>query len=224
MVNLFSRLSILKRLLKILWLMKTWVLSLQVLAYMLRLQVVLAKYYYLLLKNALPKKQVIPRDASYAGLKDRHGVCTQWFSVPVPIKKHIEFSELNNEQFFVISQQRHNCKLRTGCHKGISFTITLRKCTALGYFVSYQCSASRRPHHFVEQCFGHGGHNLEMAKLMLVGERIRDKKLRGLVISAARSYVFNEIVSMRVAEHGLAKTMHREVFMLAVVMHFLKMR
>ncbi|MCF2903244.1 tRNA pseudouridine(13) synthase TruD, partial [Pseudoalteromonas sp. OFAV1] len=80
-------------------------------------------------KRIAEKAGVSPRDVSYAGLKDRHGVCTQWFSVPVPIKKHIEFSELNNEQFFVISQQRHNRKLRTGCHKGNRFTITLRNVT-----------------------------------------------------------------------------------------------
>jgi tRNA pseudouridine13 synthase len=50
---------------------------------------------------------------------------------------------------------------------------------------------------------------------MFAGERIRDKKLRGIIISAARSHVFNQIVSLRVKEHGLAKTMHREVFMLS---------
>ena len=54
-----------------------------------------------------------------------------------------------------------------------------------------------------------------MAEKMFAGERIRDKKLRGIIISAARSHVFNQIVSLRVKEHGLAKTMHREVFMLS---------
>ena len=42
------------------------------------------------------KAGVSPRDVSYAGMKDRHGVCSQWFSVKVPIKKHIDFSELNS--------------------------------------------------------------------------------------------------------------------------------
>ncbi|KPW02167.1 tRNA pseudouridine(13) synthase TruD [Pseudoalteromonas sp. P1-8] len=167
-------------------------------------------------KRIAEKAGVSPRDVSYAGLKDRHGVCTQWFSVPVPIKKHIEFSELNNDQFFVISQQRHNRKLRTGCHKGNRFTITLRNVTEpLDILCRINAVRAGVPNYFGEQRFGHGGHNLEMAKRMFAGERIRDKKLRGLVISAARSYVFNEIVSMRVAEHGLAKTMHREVFMLS---------
>ena len=160
------------------------------------------------------KAGISPRDVSYAGMKDRHGVCSQWFSVPVPIKKEIDFTQLNNDSLFVISQQRHNRKLRTGCHKGNTFTITLRNVTEpLDILSRINAVRAGVPNYFGEQRFGHGGHNLEMAKKMFAGERIRDKKLRGLVISAARSYVFNQIVSLRVAEHGLAKTMHREVFM-----------
>ena len=45
-------------------------------------------------KRIAEKAGVSPRDVSYAGLKDRHGVCTQWFSVPVPIKKHINTTTL----------------------------------------------------------------------------------------------------------------------------------
>ncbi|TMP78782.1 tRNA pseudouridine(13) synthase TruD, partial [Pseudoalteromonas ruthenica] len=40
-------------------------------------------------------------------------------------------------------------------------------------------------------------------------------KLRGIIISAARAHIFNAIVSQRVAEHGLAKTWHKEIFMLS---------
>ncbi|HEA18185.1 MAG TPA: tRNA pseudouridine(13) synthase TruD [Pseudoalteromonas prydzensis] len=162
------------------------------------------------------KAGISPRDVSYAGMKDRHGVCSQWFSVPVPIKKDIDFTELNSESLFIIAQQRHNRKLRTGCHKGNKFTITLRNVTQpLDILCRINAVRAGVPNYFGEQRFGHDGHNLEMAKRMFAGERIRDKKLRGLIISAARSYVFNQIVNLRVAEHGLAKTMHREVFMLS---------
>lgn len=162
------------------------------------------------------KAGISPRDVSYAGMKDRHGVCSQWFSVPVPIKKEIDFTELNSESVFIISQQRHNRKLRTGCHKGNKFTITLRNVTQpLDILCRINAVRAGVPNYFGEQRFGHDGHNLEIAKRMFAGERIRDKKLRGLIISAARSHVFNQIVNLRVAEHGLAKTMHREVFMLS---------
>ena len=162
------------------------------------------------------KAGVSPRDVSYAGMKDRHGVCSQWFSVKVPIKKHIDFTELNSESVFVISQQRHERKLRTGCHKGNKFTITLRNVThPLDILCRINAVRAGVPNYFGEQRFGRDGHNLVMAEKMFAGERIRDKKLRGIIISAARSHVFNQIVSLRVAEHGLAKTMHREVFMLS---------
>ncbi|WP_125779427.1 tRNA pseudouridine(13) synthase TruD [Pseudoalteromonas rubra] len=159
---------------------------------------------------------VAPRDVSYGGLKDRHGVCTQWFSVPVPIKQELDFSTLNCDSLFVLKQVRHNRKLRTGCHKGNRFTITLRNVSEPLDLLS-RVNAVRQgvPNYFGEQRFGHDGYNLEMAQRLFDGERIRDKKLRGLVISAARSHIFNQLVSRRVAEHGLAKTWHREVFMLS---------
>lgn len=159
---------------------------------------------------------VAPREVSYAGLKDRHGVCTQWFSVPVPIKKHIDFSQLNSDSMVVIKQVRHNRKLKTGCHRGNRFVITLRNVTNHLDVLS-RINAVRQgvPNYFAEQRFGHDGHNLSMAERLFNGEHIRDKKLRGIVISAARSYIFNQIVSKRVKEHGLAKTWHREVFLLS---------
>ncbi len=160
--------------------------------------------------------QTAPRNISYAGLKDRHGVCSQWFSVPVSIKKQLDFSELNSESLFVLSQKRHNRKLKTGCHRGNKFTIRLSNVTdPLDVLCRINAVRSGVPNYFGPQRFGHDGHNLDMAKRMFAGERIRDKKLRGLIISAARSFVFNQIVDLRVTEHGLAKTLPEEVFMLS---------
>ena len=155
------------------------------------------------------------KNVSYAGLKDRHGVCSQWFSVPVPIKKDVDFTELNDDFIFVAQQKRHNRKLRTGCHSGNRFTITLRNIDKPLDILS-RINAVRQgvPNYFGEQRFGHDGHNLTMAERMFAGEHIRDRKLRSIVISAARSHIFNQLVSMRVKEHGLAKTWHREIFML----------
>lgn len=155
------------------------------------------------------------RDVSYAGLKDRHGICTQWFSVPVPIKKHIDFSALNSDNYMVIEQVRHNRKLRTGCHKGNRFEITLRNVSDIRAVLA-RINAVRQgvPNYFGEQRFGFDGHNLTMAERMFNGEVIRDKKLRGLIISAARSALFNHVVSERVAEHGLAVSWPREIFLL----------
>ena len=160
--------------------------------------------------------QTSTRNVSYAGLKDRHGVCSQWFSVPVPIKKDIDFSKLNSDSLFVLTQKRHSRKLKIGCHKGNKFTIRLRNVSnPLDVLCRINAVRSGVPNYFGPQRFGHGGHNLDMAKRMFAGEKIRDRKLRGLIISAARSFVFNKIVDLRVTAHGLAKTLPQEVFMLS---------
>ena len=155
------------------------------------------------------------KNVSYAGLKDRHGVCSQWFSVPVPIKTEIDFKALNDDYIFVANQVRHNRKLRIGCHSGNRFTIKLRNISKPLDVLS-RINAVRQgvPNYFGEQRFGHDAHNLTLAERMFAGEHIRDRKLRSMVISAARSHIFNQIVSMRVKEHGLAKTWHREIFLL----------
>ena len=118
------------------------------------------------------KAGVSPRDVSYAGMKDRHGVCSQWFSVKVPIKKHIDFTELNSESIFIVSQQRHERKLRTGCHKGNKFTITLRNVTEpLDILCRINAVRAGVPNYFGEQRFGRDGHNLVMAEKMFAMHR-----------------------------------------------------
>lgn len=155
------------------------------------------------------------KNVSYPGLKDRHAVTSQWFSVPVPIKKSIDFSSLNSETVKVLKTVRHNRKLRTGCHLANRFTITLRSCTDV-YDILSRVNAVRQgvPNYFGPQRFGHDGHNLVLAEQLFSGTPIHDRKLRSIVISAARSSIFNRVVSDRVAKFGISKTMHEEVFLL----------
>jgi tRNA pseudouridine13 synthase len=155
------------------------------------------------------------RNVSYPGLKDRNAVTTQWFSVPVPIKKEIDFSTLNSDSVKLLQQTRHNRKLRTGCHSANRFTITLRNCSQVESILA-RINAVRQgvPNYFGAQRFGHGGHNLVLAEQLFNGQEIRDRKLRGIVISAARSHIFNRMVSERISKYGIAKTLLEEVFLL----------
>lgn len=155
------------------------------------------------------------RNVSYPGLKDRNAVTTQWFSVPVPVKKHIDFAKLNSDSVKLLKQTRHNRKLRTGCHSSNRFKITLRNCSQVESILT-RINAVRQgvPNYFGSQRFGHNGHNLVMAEKLFDGQEIRDRKLRGIVISAARSHIFNCLVSERISQYGIAKTMTEEVFLL----------
>src|SRR5690606_5709138 len=48
---------------------------------------------------------VRPADIGYAGLKDRQAVCTQWFSIPVPLRQEVDFMTLPLPGCRVIQQQ-----------------------------------------------------------------------------------------------------------------------
>ncbi|MEN6669225.1 tRNA pseudouridine(13) synthase TruD [Psychrobacter sp. B38] len=72
------------------------------------------------------------RDVGYSGLKDRHALTTQWFSLRIP-KKQLPASEFapvdigDNESITILAQHWHNKKLNRGTHKANEFIITLRQ-------------------------------------------------------------------------------------------------
>ena len=71
------------------------------------------------------------RDVGYSGLKDRHALTTQWFSLRLPKKQlpESEFAPLDigvNESLTILAQQWHNKKLNRGTHRANQFIITLR--------------------------------------------------------------------------------------------------
>ena len=159
---------------------------------------------------------VKPREVSYAGLKDRHGITRQWFSVPVPIKKELDWTDFSTETIRILKVQRHNKKLRTGCLLGNRFIVTLKEVSDIEN-VQSRCEQVQKqgvPNYFGLQRFGHDGNNLGLFQRMVEGERIRDKKLKGLIISSARSLIFNRIVSTRLSQHGMMP-MNGDAFLLS---------
>ncbi|WP_394212995.1 tRNA pseudouridine(13) synthase TruD [Psychrobacter piscatorii] len=71
------------------------------------------------------------RDVGYSGLKDRHAVTTQWFSLRIPKKQlpPTEFAPVDigeNESVVILAQHWHNKKLNRGTHRANQFIITLR--------------------------------------------------------------------------------------------------
>lgn len=148
--------------------------------------------------------QVAVMDVGYCGRKDRHAVTTQWFSVYLP-KVDIEpnWVALNSESIQLLRFSRHQHKLRRGDHESNHFVIRLRKIivankTAFEQKIS-EVIAQGVPNYFGEQRFGRNANNLPEAHAILVeGKRMRDKQKRGLYLSAARSYLFNQVLAARV--------------------------
>ena len=140
------------------------------------------------------------RDVGYAGLKDRHAVTRQWFSVPrwnAP-----EWGRLDVEGVKLLEEQRHGKKLRRGAHRQNRFSIVMRGDTSDPAILEerMQCIAtSGVPNYFGEQRFGRGGSNIELANTWASGKRLPRHK-RSIAISTARSYLFNRILDARVRE------------------------
>ena len=58
--------------------------------------------------------QVPPVDIGYAGLKDRHAVTTQWFSVKTEGKVEPDWALFEQEGIEIVQQTRHGKKLKRG--------------------------------------------------------------------------------------------------------------
>ena len=139
-------------------------------------------------------------DVSYAGLKDRYAVTTQWFSVYLSNKPEPDWQQLESEEIKVLSLSRHNRKLRRGALKGNRFRLLVRELTGdRGDLLQRleKVKTTGVPNYFGEQRFGHA--NLERAEALFEGRiNVRDRNKRSLYLSAARSAIFNTVLSQRV--------------------------
>ncbi|WP_062067139.1 tRNA pseudouridine(13) synthase TruD [Cellvibrio sp. OA-2007] len=155
-------------------------------------------------------------DVGYCGRKDRHAVTAQWFSVYLPKAPEPDWTLLNTESIQLLSVSRHQTKLRRGEHQQNNFVIRLRNVQTDDRSLLQQKIDSiftqGVPNYFGEQRFGLGGNNLQEAEAILVGgKRYRDKQKRGLMLSAARSYLFNQVLAARVLANNWANQIDGEI-------------
>lgn len=149
---------------------------------------------------------VSARNMSYAGLKDRKAITEQWFCIQMPGKPTPDFSQFQMDGVEILDVTRHNRKIRTGSLDGNHFEILLRNATESDE-LKVRLEIVKHlgfPNYFTEQRFGRDGHNLTEAMRWAAGEiKVKDRKKRSFYLSAARSEVFNLVVSERV-KLGLA--------------------
>lgn len=147
-----------------------------------------------------------PRDVGFSGIKDRWAVTRQWFSLPWAISRGaqplvVDTSQLPTDgQLRVCTQQRHTRKLRRGTHDSNAFTLTLRDVQAEQATIEAdleRIATEGVPNYFGAQRFGRDGHNLGLARALFAGKRLRRDK-RSFALSAARSYLFNQVLDARV--------------------------
>lgn len=159
------------------------------------------------------------RSVSYAGMKDRHAVTKQWFSVQLPGKEGPDWAALNNELLHVELVTRHLKKLKRGTIKYNTFTIVIANTVLDKQEVNEGISRIQRdgvPNYFMQQRFGYAYQNLERAyKCFERGDSIRNKKLKGLLLSSVRSFLFNQVLTQRVADNTWNKAIAGDTYMLS---------
>lgn len=152
------------------------------------------------------------RGIGYSGLKDRHAVTRQWFSVQRPGLESgdADFIRALQQQWPVLAIARRDRKLRRGEHQANHFRIRLREVTGDPGELSQRLDTLARegcPNYVGLQRFGHEGGNLERAVALAEKPARRRRRGRkasgnreGLYFSAARSWLFNEVLAERVEQ------------------------
>ncbi|UTA49148.1 tRNA pseudouridine(13) synthase TruD [Simiduia sp. 21SJ11W-1] len=162
---------------------------------------------------------VKPMDVGYCGMKDRRAVTRQWFSVYLPKAQPLDWQALNTETTQLVRVARHHKKLRRGEHQANEFLIRLRDCQGDLAGVEQRLARIAEqgvPNYFGEQRFGRNASNLIAAEQAFAqaasepeGARPRRSRKKGgrrpaaqggagMSVSAARSWLFNQVLAARV--------------------------
>ena len=152
----------------------------------------------------------------YAGLKDRHAVTRQRFSVHLPGREAPDVEGLEDDSLRVLARARHAKKLPRGALAGNRFALTLREVQGDREAIEdrlRRIAADGVPNWFGEQRFGRDGGNVDAALAMFAGRRVR-RDQRSHLLSAARSALFNRVLAARVRGGSWNHAIDGEVWIL----------
>lgn len=152
----------------------------------------------------------------YAGLKDRHALTRQTFTVHLPGREAPDLESLAIEGVRVLAADRHQRKLPRGALRGNRFVLTLRQVEGERAAIDgrlTQITARGVPNWFGAQRFGRAGANVAAARAMFAGRRV-SRQQRSIYLSAARSELFNRILAERVKSEAWDTAVSGDIFML----------
>jgi tRNA pseudouridine13 synthase len=128
-----------------------------------------------------------------------------------------DWSAFPHAEVKVLAATRHSRKLKRGALRGNRFVLVLREVQgdrAAAEVVLTQVGARGVPNYFGEQRFGREGGNVAQARAMFGGRRVeRDK--RSMLLSAARSQIFNNVLAARVDRRAWDTPLQGEIWSLA---------
>ena len=147
--------------------------------------------------------QVPQRQVGYAGLKDRHAITQQWFSIQLP-----KVSDINKIQsalpagLNILKSDKHSRKIKTGQLDYNQFELIIRNITGDKQQIKLNISNIIQqgvPNYFGSQRFGHDMGNIQKVQDWFAGNyKVKSRNLKSLLISTARSHIFNLIVAHRI--------------------------
>ncbi len=154
------------------------------------------------------------REVGFAGMKDRNGVTSQWFSVSMQEASDSNWRNWEIPDATILQASRHGRKLRRGALRGNRFRIVVRKMRGDPGQLDErlkQVAAGGVPNYFGPQRFGFGGRNVERgARWLYRGGRLARNK-KSIYISAVRSFLFNQVLSSRVEQRNWNRITDGEV-------------
>lgn len=156
------------------------------------------------------------KDVGYAGLKDRHAITRQWFSLPIKNKEPDLTHVFNGDDFTLIEKGFYGVKLKRGALGGNQFKLVLRDVIGDPSEIDARLALIKSngvPNYFGAQRFGHDNENLVQAeKFYLTGKRPRNRQKTSMYLSASRSYLFNQMLAQRVKGNTWDQIIDGEVF------------
>jgi tRNA pseudouridine13 synthase len=159
---------------------------------------------------------IAPMGVGYAGLKDRHAITTQRFSLHLPKRQAPDLQTLAIEGVRCVEAHWHSRKLGRGALAGNRFAIRLREVVGDRDAIETRLGLMARqgvPNYFGSQRFGRDGDNIAAAKRMFAGARVR-REQRSILLSAARSGLFNAVLAERIRQGNWNRGLHGEVWIL----------
>lgn len=170
-------------------------------------------------------------DVGVSGLKDKNAVTDQWFSVRSAMNLNetslntvdVKFSVPVGE-FVVLESHRHSRKLRRGAHRNNRFILVVRELAASDLNAARTEIDHRlgiiAEHGFVNyfgpQRFGFGQQNLVKAERYFSNPKRKISRVqRSLLISSARSLLFNRVCAERVKQSSWNVPMPGEPMLLS---------
>lgn len=155
-------------------------------------------------KRQLGKLSGCPsKDIGHSGLKDRHAITRQWFSLPAAYGEQLPNEAVEkNEYWRIIERQRHGRKLRIGSHRHNFFRIVVRQIAAAPAAVEAalaQIATQGFANYFGDQRFGSS--NLSAAQAWVAkGKLPKAHEERSRVLSTLRAALFNAQLDARIAQ------------------------